>query len=176
MKNIFIIIVVVSFIVSCNSKKEQIIKPPKPKNIYDAIKIQAYKEIDSLDIRLGVPLYVVRHQKKFGKDFIEIYADEYYNKDSVSGYEIYKNKLLIYYSKDYFQKHFSDFRLESLMGKYGDLAYKENTISLYDITYDIFEIVSNDSIKKLSIYAPHYSELFNYGDRYIDIKSNKNLY
>ena len=174
MKNIFIIIIVVGFIITCTPKKEQIIKPPKPKNIYEAIRIQAYKEIDSLDIRLGVPLYVIRHQKKIGKDFIEIYADEYYNKDSVSGYEIYKNKLLIYYSKDYFQKYFPDFKLEDLIKKYGDMAYKENTISLYDITYDIFEIVSNDSIKKLSIYTPHYSELFNYGDRYIEL--NKNLH
>lgn len=164
------------FIFSCEDTN-RVNKVNKDKDIFDKIRNTIYAGIDSLEQVPSIghfPVYVVRHQKKFKNNYIALINQKYFNIDSTSGYEIYRGKLVIYYSKNFFGKYFQSKNMDSIKDKYNHLVYNEKTIGVYTPSSVIFQIIPKDSIVKLSIFTPNYGKLFDYGDRYPTSNHDKN--
>lgn len=84
----------------------------------------------------------------------------------MSTYEIYNDKVLIFYSRDFFEK-----RLEKLdttgLKSYMGLAYDNETISIYHPRYEVIEVLGDDKFRKLPAKEHHAKKLFYFDDRYV---------
>lgn len=120
----------------------------------------------NLPIHYSAPLYTVTYQKKDNKEYIKVSTAEYFNKDSVSTYEIYNNHLLIFYAKDFFKNKLDTLKIQGLEF-YKKSEYEEGTVSIYHPRYEVIEILENDKFRVLPREEHHQKKLFYFDDRYI---------
>lgn len=107
-----------------------------------------------------VNLFTVSHQKKKNKDFIKISTSEYYNKDSIAGNYLHNGKIVVLYSKSFFEK------MPLKIGIDKNLELDDEKISLYHKRFVVFEI-KNNGYKIINNKEFSQMELFNYDDRYV---------
>lgn len=158
-----IIIIGISIITSCCGQKETNSSSIKPTPMLKEI----HRVVDSTSYNLPRPyydfIYTVTHQRKGGRDYIKVAISDYFNKDSVSTYEIYNEHLLIFYSKDFFKKQFN--KLDTVgLKHYNSLAYNEERLSMYHPRYEVIEILGNGKFRVLPLEEHHQKELFYFSD------------
>lgn len=120
----------------------------------------------NLPLHYSAPLYTVTYEKKENREYIKVSTAEYFNKDSVSTYEIYNNYLLIFYAKDFFKNKLDTLKTQGLEF-YEQSAYKEETVSLYHPQYEVLEILEDDKFRILPMKEHQEQKLFYFDDRYI---------
>lgn len=111
-------------------------------------------------------IFTMTHQRRADKDYIKISPAEYFNKDSVSTYEIYKEHLLVFYSNNFFKTELDKVDTVGLKS-YMEWAYHDETTSMYHPPYTVIEIISDDTFRPLSFEEQIEKQLFNFGDRYV---------
>jgi hypothetical protein len=104
-----------------------------------------------------VNLYIVSHQKKYGKHYIKISTSEYFNRDSLSNSYLHKGKVIISYSS-FFNKKVPNNYFPS-----EDFEWDDEKISLYHKRFIICEIVNN-KLKKVTLEKNAKRKLFDYSD------------
>lgn len=160
--NLFFLTIFIAF--SCCKQNKTEITEHKEKN---SLVSEIYKIVDSVVDSLPRPyddrLYTVTHQKKNGKDFLKISTAEYFNRDSVSTYKIYRDRLIVFYAKDFFEKHLDKLDTVGLQ-HYNSLIYDENILSMYHPRYEVIEIFGNDKFRVLPLQEHHQKKLFYFSD------------
>lgn len=161
------LLVVITFFIGicCNSHDSN-----KSKMGSSPLLKEVHKTLDSISNNLPRPyddyLFTVTHQKKDGKDYIKVATAEYFNKDSVSSYELYNEHLLIFYSKYFLENQINKLDTTGIK-QYMNLAYDGQTISIYHPKYAVFEILEGNKFRKLPNEEHHQKKLFYFSDRYV---------
>lgn len=145
-------------LISCNNYRDNEDIQSKIHNIIDS---STYLSIYSKNF------YLIRHQKKQNRDYIEISTAKYFNKDSVFAVENYKNDLIIYYSKNYFKNKIE--KAETLPAKYNFLEYSNNSVPMYHTRSQILEVLKNNKIRNVTVKESIEDSILNYGDQYIPL-------
>lgn len=158
-----IIIVGISIIASCCGQK----KTNTPQIKTNSLLKEIHRVVDSTAYNLPRPyydfIYTVTHQQKEGKDYIKVAIADYFNKDSVSTYEIYNEHLLIFYSKNFFEKEFD--KLDTIgLKQYNSLSYDEAALSMYHPRYEVIEILGANKFRVLPLEEHHEKKLFYFSD------------
>lgn len=139
---------------SCRNVTERNLLEKKVFNVVDSMSSSFPKEYP-------VNLFTVTHQRLDGKDYIKVSTAEFFNKDSVSNIKFNNQKLIVYYSKNFFKKK------QENLSSYKNYEYTPSTISLYHPRYVVFEILKDSTYKNISLEKSIEMNLFTYGDRYI---------
>ncbi len=163
--NVFLGLMIISFY-SCGQKNVNNILDEKPNAVILEVRRMVDSISNSLPLDYRAPLYTVTYQEKDDKDYMKISTAEYFNKDSVSTYEVYNNHLVIFYSTDFFKNKLDTLRIQGLEA-YEGLAYTDETISLYHPRYEVIEILKNNQFRILPTAEHHQKKLFYFDDRYI---------
>lgn len=158
--NNFLFVIILSLL-SCCGKEDSV---HKKSNI---LKNEIHNAVDSISDNLPDPyndyLYTVTYQKNDGKNYIKISIAEYFNKDSVFMYEVYNEHLLIFYSKNFFEKNFA--KLDTVgLKQYNSLAYNEERLYMYHPIYEVIEILNDDKFRVLPLEEVHEKKLFYFSD------------
>ncbi|KFF09859.1 hypothetical protein IW15_22085 [Chryseobacterium soli] len=150
----FLLILIVMLTQSCRKNSEKNLLEKKVFSTVDSMSSSFPKEYP-------VNLFTVTHQRLKNKDYIKISTAEFFNKDSVSSIKFNNQKLIVYYSKNFFEQ-----KQESL-GSYKDFEYTSNTISLYHSRYVVFEVLRDNIYRNIPLEKSIEMKLFDFGDRYI---------
>ncbi|MEC3876032.1 hypothetical protein [Chryseobacterium salviniae] len=162
MKRFLLIIIVNLFLISCSKNKEQ--TPPNRLNDFEKELIHSIDYVlDSAYCRGGKDrMLQVRYQKYDNKDFIQVASVYDYSTDSLFHCTEYKNNLVVFYNKEYFEnkiKHNSIER-DTLLKKYKNFnnKYSGGVIS-EKRCFEIFQIQGNNFFKT-SHDSFYYNNLF----------------
>lgn len=149
-------------ILSCSQKNVNTEEHFNDKLKYDSLRTKIFSVIDSVSLTFPkeypVYLYTVSHQKKNNIDYIKISTSDMYNKDSLSESYLNKGKIVVFYSKDFFNKKINKPFLPNK-----NFECSIDKISMYHKKYLVYKIKENKlvGIKNRDVIK---NELFNYGD------------
>ncbi|WFB65507.1 hypothetical protein [Chryseobacterium sp. WX] len=161
MEKFMFIAVVNIFLISCNKNKEVISNQSNPfqKELIHSINYV----LDSIYCRGGKDrMLQVRYQKYDNKDFIQVASVYDYSTDSLFHCTEYKNNLVVFYNKEYFEKKINQNSIErdTVLKKYENFnsKYSGGVIS-EKRCFEIFQIQGNQFLKT-SHDSFYYNNLF----------------
>lgn len=161
MKKFCLIVLVNLFLFSCNKNKEVSSNQSNPfqKELIHSIDYV----LDSTYCRGGKDrMLQIRYQKYDNKDFIQVASVYDYSTDSLFHCTEYKNNLVVFYNKEYFENKINHNSIErdTLLKKYENFnnKYSDGVIS-EKRCFEIFEI-SNETFKRTHHNSFYYNNLF----------------
>jgi len=161
MKRFLLIIIVTLFLISCNKNKKISSNQSDPfqKELMRSIDFV----LDSTYCKGGKDrMLQVRYQKYNNKDFIQIASVYDYSTDSLFYCTEYKNNLVVFYNKEYFENKINPNNIEkdTLLKKYENFNSKySGGIISEKRCFEIFQIQGNNFLKT-SHDSFYYNNLF----------------
>lgn len=160
LNKLFIISFILLFFLSCKKNKEEYVGS-KESSLEENISRIVDSMSSSFPKEYPVNLFTVTHQRLKDRDYIKISTAEFFNKDSVSNIKINNQRLIVYYSKNFFKQK------QESVSQYKDFEYTPNTISLYHPRYGVFEILRDSIYRNIPLEKSFEMKLFDFGDRYM---------